>query len=257
MAVVNATPDSFSDGGRFFAPQHAITAVYKASAQGAHIIDIGAESTRPDALPIDAATEQARLRPVLAAIAGKTNSLISVDTYKSSTAALSLQLGAHIINDVHGLQGDPAMAQVVAHHKALVCVMHGALPYAASHNIVADVQHFWQTSANIALRAGVPQSHIAFDIGVGFGKTDAQLWQLLHALPVLVAAVAPCAVLVGASRKSFLGRLLGQPQPAKRLHATLAVHALAWQAGARIVRGHDTRPHLDALQVLQATRRAI
>jgi dihydropteroate synthase len=254
MAVVNITPDSFYNGGRLFASERAIMAIRGAFKAGAHIVDIGAESTRPNAVPVDAETEQYRLKPILELLPRENFPLLSIDTYKSSTAALCLQHGVHIVNDIHGLQGDPNMAAVVAQYNALACVMHGAAPnYTPAYDdITADVQHFWQQSATIACKAGIAAQNLSFDIGVGFGKTDAQLWELLKALPQLVASVAPCPVLVGASRKSFLGRLLQQPKPQQRLAGTLAVHTLAWQAGAHIVRGHDTAQHLNALTVLQA-----
>ena len=253
MGVLNITPDSFSDGGRCLSPEAAADAAARLLSEGADLLDLGAESTRPGATPIDATEELRRLLPALAAVRARCGEVrISVDTYKSLTASLAAAAGADMINDVHGLQGDPAMAETVAAAQVGVCIMHFRARADADIDILDDILRFWDISLDLARRAGIAQGQIMLDPGIGFGKTDAQTRQIFRALPRLCAVGFP--VLVGASRKSFLGRLTGREDPLRREAATLAAHLAAAEAGAAVLRVHDPAPHRDALKVWQALR---
>ncbi|WP_425500134.1 dihydropteroate synthase [Propylenella binzhouense] len=256
MGVVNVTPDSFSDGGRFFEAASAIAEGRRMAADGAAILDIGGESTRPNAEPVTAGEERRRILPVIEALsAGGT--AISVDTIKAEVADAALRAGAHVVNDVRGLQGDPDMAAVAAEHGAGLVIMHNPGLLGSSAGTEGDpvlaCLRFFDRSLALAHAAGVPADRIVLDPGFGFGKTPEQQLELLARLPELAAPGLP--LLVGMSRKSLLGRLTGRGA-GDRLAATIAAHVAAMLAGAAIIRAHDVAPHVDAAKVATAIRAA-
>jgi dihydropteroate synthase len=254
MGILNVTPDSFSDGGLFAGEAEAVAQAERLVAEGAAILDIGGESTRPGHTPVPAEEEQARVLPVIRAVAPRLAVPISIDTYKASTARVALEAGARIVNDVWGLQREPDIATVAAAHGAPVIIMHNRETIEAEIDIVADMLAFFDRSLTIAHRAGIPDSEIVLDPGVGFGKTWAQHLEALRRLPEIRALGFP--VLVGVSRKSLLGRLHDrETRPADRLHGSLAAHAVAATLGADIVRVHDVAAHVDAMRVVDAVMR--
>ncbi len=257
MGVVNVTPDSFSDGGRYLDPAAAVAHGRALSAQGADILDIGGESTRPGADPVPAAEECRRVVPVIAGLreAG-CPAAISIDTTKADVAAAALDAGATIVNDVSALRGDPDMAGLVAERQATVCLMHmrGA-PRTMQDDpryvdVVAEVREFLAARIAAASAAGIARERIVVDPGIGFGKTPTHNLALLAAVGELVTLGPP--VLIGTSRKSFLGRLTGR-DVGERLPATIATNVLAFARGARMFRVHDVAPVRDALTVAAAT----
>jgi dihydropteroate synthase len=247
MGVLNVTPDSFSDGGKFFDPERAVARALAIERAGADVIDIGAESTRPGSEGISAAEELARLLPVLERLRGKLKVPISVDTQKSAVAEVSLGAGAQIINDVSGLRTDPRLAQVAAQFGAPLILMHmrgrpGTMqkgPFARS--VFEDVAVGLRRSIALARKAGVAKSQIVIDPGIGFGKSFAQNYELLAKLPELAKLGFP--VLVGASRKGFLGAALakrGRAAPVgERIWGTAATVTASILGGAHMVRVHD------------------
>ena len=254
MGILNVTPDSFSDGGLFAGAAEAVSQAERLVAEGAAILDVGGESTRPGHVPVSAEEEQARVLPVIRAVAPRLPVPISIDTYKASTARVALEAGARIVNDVWGLQREPDIASVAAAHGAPVIIMHNRETIDADIDIVADMLGFFERSLGIAHRAGLADSDIVLDPGVGFGKTWAQHLEALRRLPEIRALGYP--VLVGVSRKSLLGRLHDrETHPADRLHGSLAAHAVAAALGADIVRVHDVAAHIDAMRVVDAILR--
>ena len=254
MGVLNVTPDSFSDGGHFLDPQAAIAHARRLVAEGADILDVGAESTRPygGAVRVSADEERARLEPVLAdAIAP--GCPLSIDTLKASVAAWALDLGAAIVNDVWGLQGDPAMARLVAERGVPVIIMHNRDAAEASIDIVADVTAFFERSLEIAARAGIARECIVLDPGIGFGKTPEQSITCIARLDTWRGFGLP--LLLGASRKRFI-HTITPSEPMERLGGSLAAHLLAVENGAAIVRVHDVAPTVQALAVAEAIKRA-
>jgi dihydropteroate synthase len=247
MGVLNVTPDSFSDGGEFFDAKRALAQSLAMQRDGADIIDIGAESTRPGSQPISAAVELRRLLPVLEALRGKLEIPVSVDTQKSAVAEIALGAGAKIINDISGLRSDPRLAQVAAKFRAPLILMHmrgrprtmQKGPFA--RDVVQDVVRGLKQSIAVARKAGVGESQIVIDPGIGFGKSFMQNYELLARLPELAKLGFP--ILVGTSRKGFLGETLarnGQPAPAsERRWGTAATVAASILNGAHIVRVHD------------------
>ena len=255
MGILNVTPDSFSDGGLHHAPEAAVVGALRMAAEGADLLDIGAKSARPGHQPITGQEEWARLEPVFAALRGRAVPPLSVDTGKAWVAARAVAAGASLINDVWGFQRDPDLAEVAAETGAAAILMHNRDGVDAALDIVADVLGFLSRSVEIALRAGVPENRIVLDPGIGFGKTLDQNYQVLAALPRLAALGFP--VLLGASRKSFIGRLFDpQPPPRERLPGTLAAHVAGVLAGASIVRAHDVAAHVQALAVADRLRAA-
>jgi dihydropteroate synthase len=256
MGVVNVTPDSFSDGGLFLDTEAAIAQGRKLAADGAAILDIGGESTRGNATPVTEGEERRRVLPVIAALAGG-EALISIDTMKAPVAEAALRAGAHIVNDIRGLQGDPEMAQLAARHGAGVVAMHNPGVLGSTRPLEGDpVEHclrYFERSLEIARRAGVAEDRIALDPGFGFGKSLEQNLELLARLPELQALGVP--VLVGTSRKSFIGKVTGRDL-ADRLIGTIATNVAAALAGAAIVRVHDVAEHVDAVRVAAAIRGA-
>ncbi|QGY03326.1 dihydropteroate synthase [Methylobacterium mesophilicum SR1.6/6] len=254
MGILNVTPDSFSDGGLFAGEAEAVSQAERLVSEGAAILDIGGESTRPGHTPVPAEEEQARVLPVIRAVAPRLAVPISIDTYKASTARVALEAGARIVNDVWGLQREPDIATVAAAHGAPVIIMHNRETIEPDLDIVADMLAFFERSLAIAHRAGIQDSDIVLDPGVGFGKTWTQHLEALRRLPEIRALGFP--VLVGVSRKSLLGRLHDrETRPADRLHGSLAAHAVAATLGADIVRVHDVAAHVDAMRVVDAVMR--
>jgi dihydropteroate synthase len=254
MGVLNVTPDSFSDGGRFLDPAAAIAQAQRLAAEGADILDVGAESSRPYgnavAVPLD--EERARLAPILPAVIGL-GLPVSIDTMKAAVAAWALDAGATIVNDVWGLQRDPDMAHVVAAHDAPVIVMHNRDTADPTIDIVADVTAFFERSLAIAAGAGIARERIVLDPGIGFGKTPEQSLTCIARLDVWRGFGLP--LLVGASRKRFIHSIVPS-EPAERLGGSLAAHLLAVENGAAIIRVHDVAPTVQALAVAAAIRRA-
>lgn len=256
MGILNTTPDSFSDGGRFDAPRAALAHAEAMLAEGADIIDVGGESTRPGHTPVAAEAEQARVVPVLEAVvpAARARGVpVSIDTYKAATARAALQAGAEIVNDVWGLQREPEIAEVAAAFGAPVIVMHNREAADPALDIVDEMRRFFDRSIAIARRAGIRDADIVLDPGIGFGKTSTQNMQALHGLGRLRETGYP--VLVGASRKSLIGGLIDRP-PAERLNGTLAAHLFALSRGAAILRVHDVRAHVEAVAVWRALEAA-
>ena len=249
MGVLNITPDSFSDGGQFIAPDRALAQASRMVAEGADIIDVGAEPTRPyGSQPVSPDEEMSRLKPVLAATIAL-GIPVSIDSMKSSVVDWALGLGAAIANDVWGLQRDPDMARVVATHNAPVIVMHNRDQVDAGIDIMQDMAAFFDRSLAMAAKAGIPSGHVVLDPGIGFGKTQEQSMTALARLGELQAFGLP--VLVGASRKRFISTVVPS-EPEERLGGSIAAHLIAARAGANIIRTHDVAETLQALRVAQA-----
>ena len=254
MGVINVTPDSFSDGGHFLEPQAAIAQARRLAAEGADILDIGAESTRPygGAVRVTLEEERARLQPILSEVIAL-GFPVSIDTMKASVAAWALDRGAAMANDVWGLQRDPDMARVVAERGVPVIIMHNRDAADPDIDIVADVTAFFERSLDIAERAGIMRGRIVLDPGIGFGKTPEQSVTCIARLDAWRHFGLP--ILVGASRKRFIHTILPS-QPMERLGGSLAAHLLAVENGAAIVRVHDVAPTVQALAVAAAIRQA-
>jgi dihydropteroate synthase len=250
MGVVNVTPDSFSDGGLLKSVDDALAHARALVEDGADIVDIGGESTRPGHARIDAATELARVLPVIAGLSGSIAVPLSIDTSKAEVADAALKAGATIVNDVWGCQREPAIAAVAARHGAPMILMHNRDTIDPGLDILADVLRFLARSIDIATAAGVPRGQLVVDPGIGFGKTHAQNLSLIRDLDRL--GDLGCPVLLGASRKSTLGRVTGQAVAAERVPASIAAHLFGVSRGAAIIRVHDVRAHSDALKVWAA-----
>ncbi|WP_292528690.1 dihydropteroate synthase [Methylocystis sp.] len=248
MGIVNVTPDSFSDGGLFVAREAALAQAKKLVADGADIVDVGAESTRPGHTPLTADEEWARLAPLLATLVAEAGAPVSIDTYKAETARRALGLGVCLVNDVWGLQRDPEMAQTIAESGAAVVIMHNRETTDPGLDIVADMKRFFARSLDIARRAGVSERHILLDPGVGFGKSREQNYEALRAIPELLALGFP--LLVGVSRKSLF-KGLDDGVLEGRLVGTLAANLLAARDGAQAFRVHDAAEHRAAFEVLR------
>jgi dihydropteroate synthase len=268
MGVVNVTPDSFSDGGSFMDSGAAIAHARELVAQGAEILDIGGESTRPGAEPVSPQEELRRVLPVLEGIAAAgLDARVSIDTSKAAVARAAVEAGAVIVNDVTALRGDPAMAEVIAESGVDCCLMHmlgeprtmqrgvGGPQY---KDVVDEVRAFLEERLSFAVRVGIDEQRVMLDPGIGFGKTIAHNLELLERLAELAALGRP--LVVGTSRKSFLGRLLadaaGEAEPVaveRRLPGTIATNVLALERGASVFRVHDVAPVHDALAVAAAT----
>lgn len=249
MGVLNVTPDSFSDGGKFADPEQALAQAVRMIAEGADILDIGAESTRPyGSQPVTAEEELRRLASILPDVVAL-GIPVSIDTMKASVAAWALGTGAQIANDVWGLQRDPEMARVIADHGAPVVVMHNRDNVDADIDIMKDMAVFFARSLDIAARANIPPANIVLDPGIGFGKTPEQSIAALARLDELHEFGLP--VLVGASRKRFIASVIPS-EPHQRLGGSLAAHLLAAQLGAKIIRTHDVAETVQALRVAAA-----
>jgi dihydropteroate synthase len=256
MGILNVTPDSFSDGGAYSTLEAAVRRAEALVEQGADLVDIGGESTRPGSDPVPAEIERQRVIPVIDRLGAHFPVPISIDTHKASIASEALSAGASIVNDVTGLRADPAVAEIAAAAGAALVVSHirgtpktmGANPQ--YDDLMYEIASELLESARCAMRAGVPRESVIIDPGIGFGKTFEHNTEILRRLPELTGLGLP--VLVGASRKSFLGAIMGTP-PERRLEGSLAAAALARQGGAAIVRVHDvaqTRRFLDTLAAI-------
>ncbi|HET7572363.1 MAG TPA: dihydropteroate synthase [Gaiellaceae bacterium] len=251
MGVVNVTPDSFSDGGLHLDPDAAAAAVRRLVAEGAALVDVGGESTRPGAAAVPAGEELRRVVPVLERLAGEVP--VSIDTSKAAVARAALELGALLVNDVTALRGDPELAGVVADSGAYLCLMHMlGTPRTMQDDpryddVAAAVAAFLEERLAFAVMQGIPEERIVLDPGIGFGKTPAHNFELVRRLDVLTALGRP--VLVGFSRKSSLRRLTGSDD---LVAASVAAAVGAFERGATILRVHDVKAHVDALAVAQA-----
>ena len=264
MGILNVTSDSFSDGGQFLRPEAAVAHALQMADEGAEIIDIGGESTRPGAAPISAEEELARVLPVLEALRHRRAAdplafslqplAFSIDTWKSSVARAAVERGADIINDITGLQGDPAMLDVVRETGAGVILMHmqgtPRTMQTAPHygDVVTEVRDFFRQSYTRAVDSGIDPMCLAFDPGIGFGKTVAHNLSLLQHLDELRVEGRP--LVLGVSRKSFIGKALGENSD--RAAATVALTALLRERGANILRVHEVRPNVAALRIAEA-----
>jgi dihydropteroate synthase len=254
MGVLNVTPDSFSDGGRFFDPERAISYARRLVAEGADILDIGAESTRPygGAVVVSADEELRRLEPILPTVLGL-GIPVSIDTMKAKVAAWAIDAGAAIANDVWGLQRDPDMGRVVAERGVPVIIMHNREAADSAIDIMADIAAFFSRSLAIADRAGIARDKIVLDPGIGFGKTPEQSIVALSRLAELKTLGFP--ILVGASRKRFIDSVSPAP-PDHRIGGSIASHLIAVASGAAIVRVHDVAETVQALKVAAAIESA-
>ncbi len=251
MGVINATPDSFSDGGMFGVPQQVAEHACKLVEQGAAIIDIGAESTKPGATEVDAQKETQRLMPALEAVLDRLPEVpVSVDTYRASTARKALAAGAHIVNDVWGLQRDPEIARVASDFGAGLVIMHTNRERDALDDVIADQRSYFERSLDIATKAGIGRDQIVLDPGFGFGKETAEMnFELLARFEELLDLGFP--ILVGTSRKRFLGASIGL-EPKQRDQATAATTSLLRSKGAAIFRVHDVAANAEALRISDA-----
>ena len=264
LGIVNVTPDSFSDGGRYLAPDAAADRAELLVAEGADVLDVGGESTRPQgATPVSAAEELRRVMPAIEAIRARIPLVpLSIDTVKAEVAAAALDAGAEIVNDVSGFRLDPRLAELCASRDAAVILMHsrgdvsdmGTYAHAAYDDVVSDVIEELVAQRDLALRAGIARERIALDPGIGFAKRGAHSLAVIAELARLTALGHP--VVVGVSRKRFIGELTGVREPAQRVHGTSGANVAALMRGARLFRVHDVRAAREALDVAWAVLQA-
>jgi dihydropteroate synthase len=259
MGVLNVTPDSFSDGGEFFGAEPAVAHAEMMFDEGAQVIDVGGESTRPGSDPVNPEEELRRVLPVIRGIlSARPDAIVSIDTYRSSTAKAALDTGARVVNDVTAL-GDPKMAGLVAERGCPIVLMHmlgepkSMQQDPRYEDVVREVRDFLTERAERAIRAGVEPENVILDPGIGFGKTLEHNLKLLNRLDSLVELGFP--VLVGVSRKSFLGKITGSDDTKDRLFGTVAANVLAYERGASLFRVHDVRASGEALAVAATIRR--
>ena len=253
MGVLNVTPDSFSDGGAHDAVDAALAHARLMLAEGADIIDIGGESTRPGAEPVGVQAELDRVMPVIDAIrAAGITAPISIDTMKPLVAHQALEAGADIVNDVNGLQGAPEMAEIAAVMGAPVIAMHWDRSWTAGTDPLPSMIDYFRTTIALATRAGIAPGQLILDPGFGFTKTLTQNYSILRQLADLTRAFPDHGLLVGTSRKSMIGKLLDR-EPAQRLAGTIATNVQGYERGGHIFRVHDVAPNRDALRVAEAT----
>jgi len=256
MGIINATPDSFSDGGSFLNPQAALAHGLQMVAEGAEILDIGGESTRPGAQSVEADEEIRRVLPVIQALRRESQVLLSIDTSKAAVARAALDAGADIINDVTGLRGDSEMPALAASSKAGIVIMHmqgepRTMQVAPTYDdVVHEVGNFFRQALARSVACGIDPMRIALDPGIGFGKTPEHNRRLLAELSAFLEFGRP--LLVGASRKSFLGWLAGSSAMDDRFWLGVALTSLCRERGARILRVHDVKPHTEALRMTEA-----
>ena len=250
MGILNVTPDSFSDGGQFNAPDAARAQAQRMAGEGADIIEVGGESTRPGSAPVGEEEELRRVLPIVKA-AGETGKLISIDSYKANVARAAVEAGATIINDVWGCQKDPDMARTAAETGAALIVMHNRTEADPSIDIMDDVLRFLERSIKLATDAGVPATRLITDPGIGFGKTPEQSLTCLNQLERLHKLGQP--ILLGLSRKRFIGHVLGN-EVTERANATLACNSIGLTKGAHILRVHDVAPHVEAVKLFHAMK---
>lgn len=249
VGILNMTPDSFSDGGAFNQPEQAAVHFHRMVKEGAAIVDIGGESTRPGHEPISVEEEIRRVVPFIQKIRSETEGLISIDTSKADVAKAALEAGADIVNDVWGAQRDSAMADTIAAQGAACILMHNRpAAQADAGNVIDAIRRFLDKSIDRVIAAGVAPDAIILDPGLGFGKSYEENWAVMRNLPAIAALGFP--VLLGASRKSMIARLLGIEDPKARLSGTLATSALAVQAGIDFIRVHDVRENRECCTVL-------
>ena len=260
MGVLNVTPDSFSDGGRFFDAARALEHAARLVEEGADILDIGGESTRPGSADVDAEEEERRVVPVVAALIGHVPVPISVDTTKARVARAALDAGAEIVNDISGLRFEPALADEAARARAGLVLMHSLGTRGTLHtlppaeDVLGEVTESLRASVREAERRGVERASLCVDPGVGFGKSQEQNVELLARLDVLADAFPDLPLLVGTSRKRFVGALLGGAPVEERLYGTMATVAAAVLRGASVVRVHDVRAAVDTVRVIDAIK---
>ena len=257
MGVLNVTPDSFSDDGLWLDVDDAVAHAREMAAEGAAIVDVGGESTRPGAESVPEAEELERVVPVVERVATDGGPRVSIDTRKAAVAEAAIQAGARIVNDVSAFRASPEIAGIVAGAGAECCLMHmlGDDPRTMQHDpryddVVAEVKAFLEERLAFAVREGVPEEHVWLDPGIGFGKTVEHNLELIRRLDEIVAIGRP--LVIGTSRKTFLGRITGRSEP-ERAVATSAANVMAYERGARIFRVHDVAANVDALQVAAAT----
>lgn len=249
MGILNVTPDSFSDGGAFDAPERALEQARRMVGEGAVIVDVGGESTRPGAAPVSAAEEQDRVLPIIAAIARSGDALISVDTYREETARLAVEVGAHIVNDVWGLQREPGIAKVAAETGAGLVIMHTGRERQKLPDVIDDQFLFLRRSLEIAQAAGVGRDQIMLDPGFGFAKEADENLELMARFSELAALGYP--LLAGTSRKRFVGHVTGR-DAADRDAGTAATSVILRMQGAAIFRVHNVAINVDALAFADA-----
>jgi dihydropteroate synthase len=251
MGILNVTPDSFSDGGQLASPRDVVAQAQAMSAAAAAILDIGGESTRPGADPVDAGTEQARVLPAIAALRDALpEAILSIDTYRADTARKAVEAGAHIVNDVWGLQREPDIAEIAASSGAGLCIMHTGRERRKLADVIDDQLAFFDTSLAIAGKAGVRDEQIVLDPGFGFAKDADENFMLMARFEALHGLGFP--ILVGTSRKRFIGHATGREAAADRDAGTAATTALLRAAGAAVFRVHDVAINYDALAVADA-----
>jgi dihydropteroate synthase len=260
MGILNVTPDSFSDGGRFASHDMALRRVEEMIAEGAGIIDIGGESTRPGSHRVSETEEIGRTAPVIEAISARFDVPVSIDTSKALVAEAAINAGAEIINDISGLRFDPRLADTAAKRRTGLILMHSRGEFETMHSqppvddIFEDVASDFERSVTVAKAAGVEGDRIILDVGIGFGKTLEQNLELIAKLDKLSAVFPEFPLLVGASRKSFIGKVLHRPSADERLFGSLAAAAIAVWNGAAIVRAHDVRGTVDVVRMAEAIR---
>jgi dihydropteroate synthase len=256
MGIVNVTPDSFSDGGVFLEADAAVDHGLAMAEEGAAILDVGGESSRPGAAPVPAEEELRRVLPVVERLAGAGHR-VSIDTTKAAVARAALDAGATVVNDISAFRFDPALAGLVAERQADCCLMHmlgdprTMQEDPRYEDVVSEVKAFLEERLAFATGEGVPEERVWLDPGIGFGKTVAHNLELLRRLDEIVAVGRP--VVIGTSRKSFLGKLTGGKPEAERLPGTIATNVIALERGATVFRVHDVAPVVDALTVAAAT----
>lgn len=257
MGILNITPDSFSDGGRFADLDAALARAEEMIGEGAAIIDVGGESTRPGSAIVAEQVEIDRVVPVIEAISSRFDTRVSIDTSKSKVAEAAVAAGAEIINDISGLRFDERIADVAAYTKTGLVLMHSRGEFGAMHSqppvddIVTEVSNDFARSLDIATKAGVGADSIVLDVGIGFGKTLEQNLELLAKLDTFADTISN-PLLVGVSRKSFVGKILDGAPPDERLSGSIAAAVAAVMNGARIIRAHDVRPTVDAIRIASA-----
>nr|WP_225877799.1 dihydropteroate synthase [Alkalibacter mobilis] len=252
MGILNVTPDSFSDGGDFSRIDAAVDHAKKMMDQGADFIDVGGESTRPGYTVISVEEEIARVVPVIERLRKETDALISIDTYKSKVAEAAIESGAHVINDIWGLQRDPEMIQVAAKYQVPVIVMHNQDGTEYEGEIIHSMKKFFENSIKIALENGLRKENLILDPGIGFGKTSEQNIEIMSQLGFI--RELGCPVLLGTSRKSMIGKILDVP-PKERTDGTVSTTVLGIVQGMDIVRVHDVKENSHAARVADAILR--
>lgn len=258
MGILNITPDSFSDGGRFRSVDDALRRAEEMISEGADIIDVGGESTRPGSRPVSTDDEIERVVPIVKEIKAKFDIPISIDTHKSPVAFAAVDVGAAIVNDISAFRFDPSMAKTIAELGAGVVLMHSRGTIEALHttetaeNIFDDVSRDFRRAVAVALAAGVNNEAIALDVGIGFGKTLEQNLALIAGVGRLIDEFRPYPFLIGTSRKSFIGKLLGGVSVDQRLEGSLATAVIAVWNGVKIVRTHDIKETLSAIKIADA-----